>query len=55
MYIKELWNLPITSILIDLFTSLAAIFFTAHFMLQYGAAMDNQTDHNSFFAPMPLI
>jgi ABC-2 type transport system permease protein len=48
MYIKELWNLPIASILIDLwFTLLAAIFYTVPFTA-IGAAVDNQTDSQQF-------
>jgi membrane protein insertase Oxa1/YidC/SpoIIIJ len=53
MYIKELWNLPIASILIG-FVYFMAIFCTVPLRV---AAVDNQTDSQQFLLPiiMPLM
>jgi ABC-2 type transport system permease protein len=45
MYIKELWNLPIASILIGFVIYLLAIFCTVPLRV---AAVDNQTDSQQF-------
>ncbi|MFE3848911.1 ABC transporter permease [Flavobacterium sp. LB3P45] len=58
MYIKELWNLPIASILIGF-----VIYFIGGYLLYssfyaaIGAAVDNQTDSQQFLLPiiMPLM
>jgi ABC-2 type transport system permease protein len=54
MYIKELWNLPIASILISFI-----VYFIGGYSLfaAIGAAVDNQTDSQQFLLPiiMPLV
>lgn len=58
MYIKELWNLPIATILI----SFVIYFFGGYFLYSsfyaaIGAAVDNETDSQQFLLPiiMPLV
>ncbi|SHG38556.1 ABC-2 type transport system permease protein [Flavobacterium segetis] len=58
MYIKELWNLPITSILIGfVIYFIGGYFLYSSFYAAIGAAVDNQTDSQQFLLPiiMPLI
>jgi ABC-2 type transport system permease protein len=56
MYIKELWNLPIASILISFIVYFIGGYFL-HFYAAIGAAVDNQTDSQQFLLPiiMPLV
>ena len=58
MYIKELWNLPIASILISFVVYfIGGYFLYSSFYAAIGAAVDNQTDSQQFLLPimMPLI
>jgi ABC-2 type transport system permease protein len=58
MYIKELWNLPIATILISfLVYFIGGYFLYSSFYAAIGAAVDNQTDSQQFLLPviMPLI
>jgi ABC-2 type transport system permease protein len=58
MYISELWNLPIASILIGfVIYFIGGYFLYSSFYAAIGAAVDNQTDSQQFLLPilMPLI
>lgn len=58
MYIKELWNLPIATILISfIFYFIGGYFLYSSFYASIGAAVDNETDSQQFLLPiiMPLI
>ena len=58
LFIKELWNLPIASILISfLVYFIGGYFLYSSFYAAIGAAVDNQTDSQQFLLPviMPLI
>ncbi|MFH6960326.1 ABC transporter permease [Flavobacterium aquidurense] len=58
MYISELWNLPIGSILIGfVIYFIGGYFLYSSFYAAIGAAVDNQTDSQQFLLPiiMPLI
>jgi ABC-2 type transport system permease protein len=58
MYIKELWNLPIASILISfVIYFIGGYFLYSSFYAAIGAAVDNQTDSQQFLLPiiMPLM
>lgn len=58
MYIKELWNLPIATILISfLIYFIGGYFLYSSFYAAIGAAVDNQTDSQQFLLPviMPLM
>jgi ABC-2 type transport system permease protein len=58
MYINELWNLPIASILIGfVIYFIGGYFLYSSFYAAIGAAVDNQTDSQQFLLPiiMPLI
>jgi ABC-2 type transport system permease protein len=58
MYIKELWNLPIASILLAfVIYFIGGYFLYSSFYAAIGAAVDNQTDSQQFLLPviMPLI
>ena len=58
MYIKELWNLPIASILISFVVYfIGGYFLYSSFYAAIGAAVDNQTDSQQFLLPiiMPLM
>ncbi|MCL6460489.1 MAG: ABC transporter permease [Flavobacterium micromati] len=58
MYIKELWNLPIASILVAfVIYFIGGYFLYSSFYAAIGAAVDNQTDSQQFLLPviMPLI
>ena len=58
MYISELWNLPIASILIGfIIYFIGGYFLYSSFYAAIGAAVDNQTDSQQFLLPiiMPLI
>lgn len=58
MYIAELWNLPIASILIGFVVYfIGGYFLYSSFYAAIGAAVDNQTDSQQFLLPiiMPLI
>jgi ABC-2 type transport system permease protein len=58
MYIAELWNLPIASILIGfVIYFIGGYFLYSSFYAAIGAAVDNQTDSQQFLLPilMPLI
>jgi len=58
MYISELWNLPIASILIGFVVYfIGGYFLYSSFYAAIGAAVDNQTDSQQFLLPiiMPLI
>ncbi|WP_395066301.1 ABC transporter permease [Flavobacterium sp.] len=58
MYIKELWNLPIATILISfLVYFIGGYFLYSSFYASIGAAVDNETDSQQFLLPiiMPLI
>ncbi|MDR7210765.1 ABC transporter permease [Flavobacterium piscis] len=58
MYINELWNLPIASILIGFVVYfIGGYFLYSSFYAAIGAAVDNQTDSQQFLLPiiMPLI
>lgn len=58
MYVKELWNLPIASILIGfVIYFIGGYFLYSSFYAAIGAAVDNQTDSQQFLLPiiMPLM
>ncbi|MCV9926478.1 ABC transporter permease [Flavobacterium sp. LS1R49] len=58
MYINELWNLPIASILIGfVIYFIGGYFLYSSFYAAIGAAVDNQTDSQQFLLPiiMPLV
>ncbi|MFH7017813.1 ABC transporter permease [Flavobacterium sp. FlaQc-47] len=58
MYISELWNLPIASILFGFVVYfIGGYFLYSSFYAAIGAAVDNQTDSQQFLLPiiMPLI
>ena len=58
VYIKELWNLPIATILISfLIYFIGGYFLYSSFYAAIGAAVDNETDSQQFLLPiiMPLI
>ncbi|MBC7524250.1 MAG: ABC transporter permease [Flavobacterium sp.] len=58
LYIKELWNLPIATILISfLIYFIGGYFLYSSFYASIGAAVDNETDSQQFLLPiiMPLI
>lgn len=58
MYIKELWDLPIASILISFIVYfIGGYFLYSSFYAAIGAAVDNQTDSQQFLLPiiMPLM
>ncbi|HSD06299.1 ABC transporter permease [Flavobacterium sp.] len=58
MYIKEMWSLPIVSILISFVVYfIGGYFLYSSFYAAIGAAVDNQTDSQQFLMPiiMPLI
>ncbi|GIZ08744.1 ABC transporter permease [Flavobacterium sp. UMI-01] len=58
MYIKELWQLPIVSILLGFVVYfIGGYFLYSSFYAAIGAAVDNQTDSQQFLLPiiMPLI
>jgi ABC-2 type transport system permease protein len=52
MYIKELWNLPIASILISFIVYFIGGYFLQLFYAAIGAAVDNQTDSQQFSYPL---
>ncbi|MFN3968736.1 ABC transporter permease [Flavobacterium sp.] len=58
MYMKELWNLPIATILISfIFYFIGGYFLYSSFYASIGAAVDNETDSQQFLLPiiMPLV
>jgi ABC-2 type transport system permease protein len=58
MYMKELWNLPIASMLIGfVIYFIGGYFLYSSFYAAIGAAVDNQTDSQQFLLPiiMPLM
>jgi ABC-2 type transport system permease protein len=58
IYIKELWNLPIATILISfIIYFIGGYFLYSSFYASIGAAVDNETDSQQFLLPiiMPLI
>jgi ABC-2 type transport system permease protein len=58
LYIKEIWNLPIASILISFIVYfIGGYFLYSSFYAAIGAAVDNQTDSQQFLLPiiMPLM
>ena len=58
MYIKELWNLPIATILLSfIIYFIGGYFLYSSFYASIGAAVDNETDSQQFLLPiiMPLI
>lgn len=58
LYIKELWNLPIASILLGFVVYfIGGYFLYSSFYAAIGAAVDNQTDSQQFLLPviMPLM
>jgi ABC-2 type transport system permease protein len=58
VYIKELWNLPVASILIAFVVYfIGGYFLYSSFYAAIGAAVDNQTDSQQFLLPiiMPLM
>lgn len=58
MYLKELWNLPIATILISfIIYFIGGYFLYSSFYAAIGAAVDNETDSQQFLLPiiMPLI
>ena len=58
MYISELWNLPIASIIIGFVVYfIGGYFLYSSFYAAIGAAVDNQTDSQQFLLPiiMPLV
>lgn len=58
LYIKELWNLPIASILFGfVIYFIGGYFLYSSFYAAIGAAVDNQTDSQQFLLPivMPLV
>ena len=58
LYIKELWNLPIATILVSfILYFIGGYFLYSSFYASIGAAVDNETDSQQFLLPiiMPLI
>ncbi|MFN3754123.1 ABC transporter permease [Flavobacterium sp.] len=58
MYVKELWNLPIATILVSfIIYFIGGYFLYSSFYASIGAAVDNETDSQQFLLPiiMPLI
>lgn len=58
LYIKELWNLPIATIIISfIIYFIGGYFLYSSFYAAIGAAVDNETDSQQFLLPiiMPLI
>ena len=58
LYIKELWNLPIATILLSfIIYFIGGYFLYSSFYAAIGAAVDNETDSQQFLLPiiMPLI
>ena len=58
MYIKELWNLPIATLLISfVIYFIGGYFLYSSFYASIGAAVDNETDSQQFLLPiiMPLV
>ena len=58
LYIKELWNLPIATILLSfIIYFIGGYFLYSSFYASIGAAVDNETDSQQFLLPiiMPLI
>lgn len=58
LYIKELWNLPIATILISFIVYfIGGYFLYSSFYASIGAAVDNETDSQQFLLPiiMPLV
>ena len=58
LYIKELWNLPIATILISFVVYfIGGYFLYSSFYAAIGAAVDNETDSQQFLLPiiMPLV
>ncbi|HNP33836.1 MAG TPA: ABC transporter permease [Flavobacterium sp.] len=58
LYVKELWNLPIATILISfIIYFIGGYFLYSSFYASIGAAVDNETDSQQFLLPiiMPLI
>lgn len=58
MYINELWNLPIATILVSfIIYFIGGYFLYSSFYASIGAAVDNETDSQQFLLPiiMPLI
>ena len=58
MYIKELWNLPIATILLSFVVYfIGGYFLYSSFYAAIGAAVDNETDSQQFLLPiiMPLV
>lgn len=58
MYLKEVWNLPIATILISfIIYFIGGYFLYSSFYASIGAAVDNETDSQQFLLPiiMPLI
>ena len=58
MYIKELWNLPIATILLSFIVYfIGGYFLYSSFYAAIGAAVDNETDSQQFLLPiiMPLV
>ncbi|WP_445452185.1 ABC transporter permease [Flavobacterium sp. 25HG05S-40] len=58
MYIREIWNLPIATILISFVVYfIGGYFLYSSFYASIGAAVDNETDSQQFLLPiiMPLI
>lgn len=58
MYMKEVWNLPIATILISfIIYFIGGYFLYSSFYASIGAAVDNETDSQQFLLPiiMPLI
>jgi len=58
MYIKELWNLPIATLLLSfIIYFIGGYFLYSSFYAAIGAAVDNETDSQQFLLPiiMPLI
>jgi ABC-2 type transport system permease protein len=55
MYIKELWNLPIASILISFIVYFRWLLSLQLFYAAIGAAVDNQTDSQQFLLPIILV
>lgn len=58
LYVKELWNLPIATILLSfIIYFIGGYFLYSSFYASIGAAVDNETDSQQFLLPiiMPLI
>ena len=58
MYLKEIWNLPIATILISfIIYFIGGYFLYSSFYAAIGAAVDNETDSQQFLLPiiMPLV